>query len=86
MRKDEVKEENKEEATVTPTQKIIIEKEVKVNLIKKDLKQEVKRIKKTKVEGQTEEKKRFVCVFIVNKVQQNNRLVPIVYRELTFSN
>jgi hypothetical protein len=53
MRKDEVKEE----ISINTTAKIVMQKEVKINLIKKDLKQEViKRIKKTKPD---EEKKRY---------------------------
>lgn len=60
MRKDEVKEE----ISINTTTKIVMQKEVKVNLIKKDLKQEViKRIKKAKPD---EEKKRLVyktCIF-----------------------
>lgn len=65
MRKDEVKEE----INMDPTVKIVMQKEVKVQLIKKDIKQDVKqdlkqevikRIKKAKVESQTEVKKSMV--------------------------
>ncbi|XP_052106549.1 AT-rich interactive domain-containing protein 4B-like [Mytilus californianus] len=54
MRKDEVKEET----SATASAKLVMQKEVKVNLIKKDFKpaEVIKRIKKPKVEGQTDEK------------------------------
>ncbi|XP_063426528.1 AT-rich interactive domain-containing protein 4B-like isoform X1 [Mytilus trossulus] len=56
MRKDEVKEET----TAAATAKLVMQKEVKVNLIKKDFKpaEVIKRIKKPKVEGQTDEKEK----------------------------